>query len=424
MATVPVGADTAGLLPMLRAEDLSPAGRIDALRALERHLEWIQALQVRMLAALDADPVPAFGPDRSDAAADWDATVEEVACALRLSAVSAAARLADAARLSGVLSGTLGLLEDGRINYQQARAVCEISAHCSDEAARRVESLVTPLMPQQSVAATRKALHRAVLKADPDGAAERHERAREERRVVRTPVEDGMAWWRVLLPAEDAARLDVAVDVHAEAIKVEDDPRSVDQRRADALVALVTGSAVPFDGTAPAGRTSAVVQVTVPYDTLIGASDDPAELKGYGPITAGQARALATEPGSVWRRLLTEPTTGRLVKTDPTSYRPTAEVERHVLARDTVCQFPSCSMPAHRCDIDHIRPFDHDRPEAGGPTEPDNLMTLCRRHHRLKHQGRWSVRRDTTTGEVTWTAPTGHRYHRAPHAYAAGRSRH
>ncbi|MEO3756649.1 DUF222 domain-containing protein, partial [Streptomyces sp. B6B3] len=385
LAAVPVGADTAGMLPLLRAEELGAAGRIDALRALERHGEWIQALQVRVLAALEADPVP-FAPGHRDAEADLATTVDEVACALRLSAVTASARLDEARRLVEVFDRTLGLLEDGRIHYQQARAVCEITANCSDDAARRVESLVAPLLPQQSTAATRKALHRAVIKADPDGAQQRHERAREDRRVACTAAEDGMAWWRAFLTASDAARVHAAVDTHAQTIATEDDPRSLDQRRADALVDLVANRPVPSEGTSPAGRTAPLVQITVPYDTLIGVSDDPGELKGYGPVTAGQARALATAPGSVWRRLLLEPKTGLLVKTDPTTYHPTAEVERHVIARDATCQFPSCSMPAHRCDIDHIQPFNHQDPDAGGPTEPDNLMALCRRHHRVKHQ--------------------------------------
>ncbi|WP_030549485.1 HNH endonuclease signature motif containing protein, partial [Streptomyces albus] len=81
----------------------------------------------------------------------------------------------------------------------------------------------------------------------------------------------------------------------------------------------------------------------------------------------------------------------------------------------TACVFPSCQMPAHRCDLDHIRPFNHQDPEAGGPTVPDNLMPLCRRHHLLKHRTRWHVERDARTGEVRWTAPTGHTYTNPPH---------
>ncbi|MGI3198029.1 HNH endonuclease [Streptomyces sp. GLT-R25] len=75
-------------------------------------------------------------------------------------------------------------------------------------------------------------------------------------------------------------------------------------------------------------------------------------------------------------------------------------------------------MPARRCDLDHVRPFDHARPERGGPTTPENLQPLCRRHHRLKtHHPGWSVGRDARTGGAVWTAPTGHTYINTPPLY-------
>ena len=34
----------------------------------------------------------------------------------------------------------------------------------------------------------------------------------------------------------------------------------------------------------------------------------------------------------------------------------------------------------------------------GGPTDLDNALLLCRRHHTLIHRKGWSIRRDPTTG--------------------------
>ncbi|GAA3374957.1 hypothetical protein GCM10020367_40840 [Streptomyces sannanensis] len=107
-----------------------------------------------------------------------------------------------------------------------------------------------------------------------------------------------------------------------------------------------------------------------------------------------------------------------LVKTDPTTYRPTAETARHVIARDGHCTFPHCNQPAHRCDLDHRESFNHQNPEAGGQTTPDNLHPLCHRHHQLKtHHPDWSVTRDPDTGVTRWTSPTGHHYDSPPHTY-------
>ena len=45
------------------------------------------------------------------------------------------------------------------------------------------------------------------------------------------------------------------------------------------------------------------MNVTVPFTTLIGATDQPGELAGYGPITAEVGRRIAGD--AVWRRVLT-----------------------------------------------------------------------------------------------------------------------
>ncbi|MZE77269.1 DUF222 domain-containing protein, partial [Streptomyces sp. SID5475] len=251
-------------------------------------------------------------------------------------------------------------------------------------------------------------------RADPLGAERRHRRRREDRTIWHRATEDGMATWTAFLPTPQAAQLDAAVDAHAATFG--DDGRTLNQKRVDALYDLVVNR--PAGDATPGGRSAAVVQVTVSLDTLIGADEEPGQLKGYGPISATAAREVAFAPGTIWRRLITHPKTGLLVKTDPTTYKPTAEAQRHVTARDMTCTFPSCQMPAHRCDLDHIQPFDHQDPQAGGATEPDNLMPLCRRHHLLKHRTEWQVQRNPDTGAVTWTAPTGHTYTNPPQPLA------
>ncbi|MDT4914948.1 MAG: hypothetical protein QOC66_4076, partial [Pseudonocardiales bacterium] len=44
---------------------------------------------------------------------------------------------------------------------------------------------------------------------------------------------------------------------------------------------------------------------------------------------------------------------------------------------------------------------------------PDNLQPLCARHHHLKHETRWTVRRDPD-GTTRWHSPSGHTYARPP----------
>ncbi|MET7936018.1 DUF222 domain-containing protein [Streptomyces sp. NPDC005322] len=417
LATTPPGPETASVLPVLDAEKLSHTGRIDALKALERHTAWIQAQQAHILAALEADAqdaLPAGVWDR-DAEGGWNFACEEVACALKLSGTTAAKRLEVARELDRHYPTTLGLLERGVICYMQAVAVTEACAVLDPEVAGQVEAALVEKMPGMATGQTRRALAREIVRADPHGAEQRHQARKRARQMVHYPQDDGMAMWGAILPAEQAAAMTQAVDAHAATLA--DDGRTLEQKRVDALFDLVVhqaGGGTP----APTGRSAAVVQVTVPLDVLIGDSDDPAQLKGYGPITAGQARDIAFAEGTTWRRLIIEPKTGMLIKTDPTTYKPTAEAERHVIARDAYCTFPTCRMPAHRCDLDHVEPFNHDKPSAGGQTTPENLGPLCRRHHLMKtHHPGWSLERDASTGIATWTAPTGHTYINRPHDY-------
>jgi hypothetical protein len=381
-------------------------------------------MQVEVLAAVgeyaDSGADAAVAGEAFDARLlqEWDAASDEVACALRLAGGTASRRLDVAQQLCARYPATLDLLKRGEISYLQAEAVAELCAVLEPETAGQVEAVVVAKIPELAVGQTRALLRRQIHKADPDGAAERHRRRKADRETVFYPREDGMALFGAVLPAEQAAEMGQAVDAHAATF--DNDGRTLAQKRADALYDLVVNrSGVAGDCVSPVrGRAAAVVQVTVPLDVLVGAEDGPAELKGYGPITAGQAREIAFAPGTIWRRLITDPGSGLLVKVDPTAYRPTADAERQVIARDQYCAFPSCRMPAHRCDVDHVEPFDHERPEAGGLTVPENLQPLCRRHHRLKtHHPGWRVTRDPHTGIASWTSPTGHTYRNAPPVY-------
>ena len=82
------------------------------------------------------------------------------------------------------------------------------------------------------------------------------------------------------------------------------------------------------------------------------------------------------------------------------AYRPSAELVALVKARDGHCRFPGCSVAARFCDLDHVRPW------PIGRTAARNLLTLCRRHHRIKQRPGWRVRL-AADGTTTWTDPTG-----------------
>lgn len=151
------------------------------------------------------------------------------------------------------------------------------------------------------------------------------------------------------------------------------------------------------------------VRVTIPYTALLGADDLPGELAGYGPVPAAVARDLAAR--GTWRRIVTDPHSGRPLDYGTTRYQPPTHLAELVITRDQTCQFPGCRVPAHRCDIDHGVPYD---PNTGtGPTSDTNLGIKCRHHHQIKQTSGWSVTHHSD-GCTTWATPSGHLYHSEP----------
>lgn len=154
------------------------------------------------------------------------------------------------------------------------------------------------------------------------------------------------------------------------------------------------------------------VRVVVPLSVLLG-EPGLAELPGYGWIDGERARELAFAPGSVWERLVTDPTTGALIELSPTRYVPSSGLRDHVVARDGVCRFPGCTVVASECDLDHDQPWPH------GPTTAVNLSAKHRRHHQLKTAGLWRCEHaDDDT--LTWTSLAGRRYVTDPRDYRDG----
>lgn len=127
------------------------------------------------------------------------------------------------------------------------------------------------------------------------------------------------------------------------------------------------------------------VAVTIPVMTLLGLSDEPGDLAGHGPIDADTARRLAAQAPS-FLRILTHPETGTVLSVGRDRYAVPADLRSWLRLRDETCRFPGCSRRAQRCDIDHVKDWAH-----GGATDHDNLIHLCRKHHRLKHTTGWTV---------------------------------
>jgi Domain of unknown function (DUF222) len=383
---------------------LTHAQRVDELARLQRARAALDAAEARLLHAMHADPLPnADGTPALDKM--W--VREDVACVLRVAPQTATAQLHSATELVMRLPATLAMLETGQLTALHARRLVEASFGLPDALVAKIEARVLRRAAQQSVGQFGAGVRRAVLALDPRGADERHEDALADRRVVLTPQPDGIIDLHALgLPAPAALAIADRIQAHAARLHERDAAtgleRSADQRRADALIDLITDA-----GTEPAPAAARpAVNVTVALSTLLGVDDQPGELDGYGPIPAAVARALAFDPTGTWRRLLTDQA-GRLVDVTSHTYRPPAAMARLVRLRDRTCCYPGCARRSIACELDHRIPW------PDGATCPANLHPLCGRHHRVKHDAGWTPVRDPD-GTTRWTAPSGHTYARPP----------
>jgi len=128
------------------------------------------------------------------------------------------------------------------------------------------------------------------------------------------------------------------------------------------------------------------------------------EIPGIGVIGGDIVAAILDRFDTRIARVLLDERTGVVIETALSTYLPNAAMRRFVQNRDGTCRFPGCARNAKRCEPDHVIP--HSR---GGPTAPWNLASLCKHHHRVKHQAGWALAM-SREGRCTWTDPFGRQY--------------
>jgi hypothetical protein len=193
---------------------------------------------------------------------------------------------------------------------------------------------------------------------------------------------DGMVRVTGHLDVEAAAIVDAALQPLC--VPTPGDERTPGQKRADALIdvcrlALRTAQLPEHGGEPPQ------VVVTVRYDPLTGQLGG-AVLDNGQRLSAATARRMACD-AKVLPFVLGG--AGQILDAGRSRRRASGSLRRALVVRDRGCAFPGCDRPPRWCDSHHRRPWSH-----GGATCLDNLVLLCRRHHRVMHdptQG-WRMR--------------------------------
>ena len=391
LGEVEEGVFLAGAVADVDVDGLSGHDRVHLLKAYARQVAHYQAQMLRTVVSIREAVEHETGGDIELAA---DAASSEVRAALRLTRRSAETLYGIAVDLHHRLPKVLTALQRGTLDMRRAQVICDSVAHLPSEEAVRVVDRVLENAGGLTSGQLRHRIRRLCMEINPDDAAERYHAGVEDRRVFTEQTELGTGNIMGLdLPALRVAAISDRVNRIAMSLRRDGDARTVDQLRADVMLDLLEGCE---DYSDRRGR----LEIRVELATLTRMMDRPAELSGFGPVVADIARQTARYLQS-WEFTATQD--GRPVMSGTTRRRPDAQTVREVRAVYPSCVFPGCRMPASACDLDHMRQWIED-----GPSDPSNLVPLCRHDHRIRHTTGWTHQPDTD--HHGWISPLGHRY--------------
>ncbi|TLM84865.1 DUF222 domain-containing protein [Pseudarthrobacter sp. NamE2] len=405
--------------------------RMHVTRKLQAQLSALQARDASDAVDLQHAMTPPDAPLHERTYTEIS-TVEEIAGILTISSGAASAFVAQS-RLVCALPPVMDALSAGSLTWQQAKIFADETEALEHTAAVAVvEHFLDPDAPNPARGCPAAELVPARLRAKvrgwrerrhPESIEKRHRKSVADRRVEYTPDRDGMAWISAYLPADTAQAIWNRTTAIARGLQAPGEHRTLPQRKADVLAnqllthrtpahqedtgtGIATATAAAFTtepGKVPTPRTE--VLVTVPVFALLGLTDEPAELDGYGPIPASMARKLLANGAESFRRVLVDPSDGTPLEIGRTSYRLTKAMKKALQLRDGKCTFPGCNNNSLDNETDHLQAWQH-----GGTTGISNLAQLCPKHHHLKHNSRWTPTPATKNEPPGWTSPTGRHY--------------
>lgn len=169
-------------------------------------------------------------------------------------------------------------------------------------------------------------------------------------------------------------------------------------RRVDALVSLLR-SALSVPGLPDLADDTTQVVLHIDHDLLTGATDVGRSHHAHGPsVPVATARRLCCD--ALIRPLVHR---GDQPLDLGRSARTVSRAQRRALRhRDSgTCAFPGCTSQ-YWLDVHHVVHW-----AQGGATDLDNLVLLCRHHHRLHHEGGYAI--TLTDGRPRFRRPDGTR---------------
>ncbi|MCC6810419.1 MAG: DUF222 domain-containing protein [Deltaproteobacteria bacterium] len=277
----------------------------------------------------------------------------------------------------------------GALSYSKVRALTRIATPEKEEELLMVAKEI-------SAAALEKVV-RGVRRVETLESAEKREEARS---LTCFFDDDGMFVMQGrFLPDEGAMIMKML-----EAVPSPKERMPAGKRLADALVRV---SEEALSGARSEASSADRVQVVVHVDAEVlthDALDGRAEIEGVG-VSAEVSRRLACDASIV---TMTHDKDGNVVNIGRKTRVISTPLRRKLKERDGTCRFPGCTNTF--TDGHHVEHW-----SQGGATTLENLVSLCRRHHRFVHEHGYAVKRDAN-GLIVFRDPRGAPIANAPPA--------
>jgi hypothetical protein len=308
-------------------------------------------------------------------------------CGLNLGAAREKVRVAHALQNLPLIAACMAR---GELSYSKVRALTRVACRATERDLLNIALHGTAYHVERTVRLFRRAMQAQELS--------REASQQENRSVSYHWDEDGSLVLRARLPAVGGALVLKALDAAIAQVPEwevctesdEEFPLDHAARRADALV-RVAESALKGRGCDAKSAENYQVVIHVDAESLTSATAPPGRSEpGRSEIEGGPSLPLetikrigcdASVVGVIEDRAGQPLSIGRRTRTIPSAIR------RALRSRDAAgCQFPGCTY-AKYLDAHHIEHW-----AEGGKTELSNLVSLCRWHHRLVHEGGIEVR--------------------------------
>jgi hypothetical protein len=392
---------------ILSGVDRSPLSGHDRVSLLKARARQIAHDQAELLADIESvgesiseltDTDDRYGPEGSDLAAS------EISAALTLTRRASEVQTELAYQLCERLPQVWDALSEGVIDLARARVLAEQTSHLPPELAQKVCDQALEKASSQTTGQLRARIQRLIITTDPAAARDRYEEKLAERRIVCEPTDAGTAnLYGLDLPAGRANQAMCRINRLAKKAKRKGDRRPIDQIRADIFLDHLCSTHQTQEEN---GGTSAVVDIRAPLTTLLGLSEDPGEIPGYGPVIADVTRQIITNSEQAqWRFGITH--LDELIDLVTTKRRPSKAQKDLIQVQDPECVFPTCRQDSNHCDIDHTLGWAQTQ-----HTTVTQLDPLCSHHNQVKEHG-WKLKKNQP-GHYTWTSPLGHTYTTGP----------